>query len=138
LAVLTVGGMPGCGTSSNGHASATTSPSGSSTTAPPASTSTAPSTSTTVALAPLSSPDAAANALINAWRGGDRAGALRVALPAAVDAMFGHPVQPTNDRGCQDPIGGSSTCAFMYGSGLLTLQTTTVSGGWVVQSATFE
>jgi hypothetical protein len=47
-------------------------------------------------------------------------------------------VQPTSDRGCQDPVGGSSTCAFMYGSGLLSLQTTTVSGGWVVQSATFE
>lgn len=136
--MLTVGGVAGCGTSSTGHASATTSPSGTSTTAAPASTSTMASTTTTLALAPLSSPDAAANALINAWRGGDRAGALRVALPAAVDSVFGQAVQPTNDRGCQDPIGGSSTCAFMYGSGLLTLQTTMVSGGWVVQSATFE
>jgi hypothetical protein len=134
LVVMAVA-VAACGSSSKGASSTTTA-----STAPAASTttSTLQATTTTIAMTPQGSPDAASNALIDAWHKGDRAAALRVALPAAVDAMFAQPVQATSDRGCQDPQGGSSSCAFGYGSGLLSLQLTMVSGGWVVQAATFE
>ena len=127
--------LAACGSSGKGAAGATTTLAASTTEAP---ATTVAATTTTVALSPLGSPDAAATALIDAWRKGDRAGALLVATPAAVDAMFGQAVQATSDRGCQDPIGGTSSCAFGYGSGLLSITTSMAGGGWIVQSATFE
>jgi hypothetical protein len=58
----------------------------------------------------------------------------------AVASLFGHPVAPAEARGCQDPVGQTSDCAFgLPGSTLLTFHTiVVVSGGWVVDTATFE
>ena len=109
---------------------ATTAPA---TTAPPT---TAPAA---VALTPQPSPDQAANALLDTWRRGDHAGALHLATPAAVDALFSRPSQPAQDRGCQDPLNARSSCAFMVGDGLLALQAgATLEGGWVIVGASFE
>jgi hypothetical protein len=109
------------------------------TTAPP--TTAAPATTSTVAaeVAPQPSPDQASAALLDAWRRGDRATALRVASVAAVDTTFGHPAGPTTGRGCQEPVSQSSDCAFGYAGGLLVLHTVqTPSGLWVVDSVNFE
>jgi len=100
------------------------------------STTAAPATTTTEALTPQPSPDAAAKGLLNAWRRGDRVGALHVATTAAVDALFAAPAEPYSDRGCQDPSSGNSACAFGIGNGLAQLQTGSLAGGWIVQSVT--
>jgi hypothetical protein len=90
--------------------------------------------------APQPSPDQAAAALLGAWQHGDRATALRVASASAVATLFGRPAVSTEARGCQDPVGQMSDCAFgLSGSTLLTLHTiAVVAGGWVVDSVTFE
>src|SRR4051794_40986709 len=51
---------------------------------------------------PQSSPQAAATALMTAWRNGDRDAALAIALPSTVDYLFaaGEPGSVQN-RGCQ-------------------------------------
>jgi hypothetical protein len=95
-------------------------------------------TSTTIALVPQSSPDEAANRLLAAWHGGDRAGAARVATPAAVATVFAHPPVDFTDRGCQDPIGGQASCAFGAGGGLVTVHTVNQAGGWLVDQVTFS
>ena len=103
--------------------------------------STAPvATSTTAQIAPQPSPDQAAAALLDAWRRGDRTTALRVASVAAVDALFAHPGSAAQARGCQEPIGPSSDCAFgIGGTNLLTIHTVSVpSGLWFVENVAFE
>jgi hypothetical protein len=107
---------------------------------PPATASltTAQPTVTTQALIPQESPDLAAKALFDAWSKGDRVGALHVATPAAVAALFAHPVVPYSDRGCQDPISARALCAFGLGSGLAQIGTVTLAGGWVVETVTLE
>ena len=100
------------------------------------STTAAPATTTTEALTPQATPDAAAKTLLDAWRRGDRVAALHVATPAAVDALFATPPQTYSDRGCQDPSSGNSACAFGIGNGLAQLQTSSLAGGWIVQSVT--
>ena len=106
------------------------------TTAAPTTTTTAAPATTTVALAPVSSPLAAADALLGAWRAGDRQAAARVATPDAVAALFAGPPRAYSDRGCQDPLNGASACAFGAGSGLIQLQTINVPAGWIVESVT--
>jgi hypothetical protein len=113
-------------------------PAASSTAAPPSPTTTVAATTTTEALVPVGSPDAAANALLAAWRQGDRVAAGRIATPDAVAALFFalHP-QSFSDRGCQDPLAGRSACAFGVGAGLVQLQTVmALAGGWYVESVT--
>ncbi|HVM67371.1 MAG TPA: hypothetical protein VMU14_21045 [Acidimicrobiales bacterium] len=93
---------------------------------------------TTEALIPQESPDIAARSLFDAWSRGDRAGALHVATPAAVDALFAHPVASYSDRGCQDPISDRALCAFEVGDGLAQIGTVSLAGGWVVERVTLE
>lgn len=94
---------------------------GASTTAAPATT-VAPTTSTTAA--PPSEPRAtgreAIDALLERWRAGDRAGALAVAAPDAVEALFAVPPEPGQARGCND-AGPNVTvqCVFRLGAGEL-------------------
>ena len=96
-------------------------------------------TGVAVEVAPQPTPDQAAAALLDAWRRGDRATALRVSSAAAVDATFAHPGGPTTGRGCQEPVGQTSDCAFGYAGGLLVVHTVqTPSGLWVVDSVNFE
>src|SRR5579872_1144487 len=73
----------------------------------------APAVTTTTAppLIPQASPLTAADTLLRAWNAGDRALASRVATPAVVAAVFGRPPVSYSDRGCQDPVGGQSSCA---------------------------
>ena len=102
------------------------------------STTVAPTTTTTVALVPQKSPTAAVAALLAAWRKGDRAGALQLAAPPAVDALFARPPMPTSDRGCTEPLNGSSDCAYRYGAGVLNAQAAASGGGWVVRTVVIE
>ena len=127
--------LAGCGSGAGVSSPSTSAP----TTAPPSTA--APATSSTVAaeVAPQPSPEQAAAALLDAWRRGDRATALRVASVGAVDTTFGHPAGPTTARGCQEPVSQKSDCAFGYAGGLLVLHTVrTPSGLWVVDSVNFE
>jgi hypothetical protein len=110
-------------------------PSAARTTAPPATTVQPP---TTEALIPQESPEIAARALFDAWSKGDRVGALHVATPAAVAALFAHPVASYSDRGCQDPISDRALCAFGLGGGLAQVGTVSLAGGWVVETVTLE
>jgi len=111
------------------------------TTVPPTSVPTTPTTaapaatSTTVALIPQETPDLAATALLSAWRAGDRHGALLVAIPSAVEALFAQAPQSFSDRGCQSPLNGMASCAFGIGANaaIAQIQTVTLAGGWVVQ-----
>lgn len=102
--------------------------------APPSPASTSTSTTEPI-VTPQTSPDAAAGALIEAWQRDDRALADHLGSPGAVGTLFQLAKQPTAARGCQDPLAGSSLCAFMYGTTLLQLQTIALGGGWTVQSA---
>jgi hypothetical protein len=88
-------------------------------------------------LVPVASPDVAANALFAAWERGDRGAARRVATDDAVATLFFYPPKPLSDRGCQDPLGGRSACAFGVGGGLVQVQTVmALVGGWYVESVT--
>jgi len=148
VAALTVGALAVAACSSAGPRSAPTTGTGPATTTTVATTTpfpttttvaaatTAAPTTTTPALSPQPTPLAAASALLAAWRAGDRAGAGRVATPAAVAALFAGAPQAYTDRGCQDPLNGTSACAFGAGSGLIQLQTLNVPAGWIVQSVT--
>jgi hypothetical protein len=109
------------------------------TAAPGHSVTSAPPSPVTTAdpLVPVASPDAAANALFAAWGRGDRGGARRVATDDAVATLFFYPPRPVSDRGCQDPLGGRSACAFGVGGGLVQVQTVmALVGGWYVESVT--
>ena len=113
----------------------------SATTNPPSpSPSTATQTTTTttqVSQIPQASPDAAAVAVLNAWRAGDRAAAARVATPTAIATLFAQPPQGFSSRGCQDPLAGRSACSFGIGGGLVDVNTVTLAGGWLVDGVTF-
>ena len=98
----------------------------------------APSTTAAIALIPQGSPDTAATTLLTAWRAGDPTLAAKVAIPAVIAAVFGRPAQAFSDRGCQDPVGGQSSCAFAVGGGLVSVHTVTLAGGWVVDQIAFE
>jgi hypothetical protein len=101
-------------------------------------TTASPSSPTTAdPLVPVGSPDAAASALFAAWARGDRAAARQVATGDAVATLFFYPPRPVSDRGCQDPLGGRSGCAFGVGSGLIQVETVmALVGGWYVDAVT--
>ena len=104
-------------------------------------------TTTAVALpvAPQSSADAAASALVSKWATGDRAAALTVATPAAVATLFAAPYTAglAIDRGCSTsftpivctfgPPGGASPNDPIYE--ILAVQ---APGGWYVSSVKIE
>jgi hypothetical protein len=91
-----------------------------------------------VALIPQETPDLAAEQLLTAWRNGDRASALAVAVPSAVASLFANPPQSFEDRGCQVPQNGMSNCAYGLGddAGIAQIDTVSLDGGFVVQSVT--
>jgi len=128
--------------SGGGRPAATATPGPTSTRAAPSTVEVAPApaatTPTTEALIPQETPDIAARSLFDAWSRGDRVGALHVATPAAVDALFAHPVASYSDRGCQDPISDRALCAFGVGDGLAQIGTVSLAGGWVVERVTLE
>jgi hypothetical protein len=99
-------------------------------------TTTAPTT-TTVALSPAGSPQEAATAFVNAWHAGDRAAALAIALPEAVDAVFnaGDPGSLQN-RGCNRPPGDSPVlCVYKTNIGELQVRAQPRPDGWIVDQA---
>jgi len=101
------------------------------------STATTAPTTTTVALAPAGSPQEAATAFVNAWHAGDRAAALAIALPEAVDAVFnaGDPGSLQN-RGCNHPPGDSPVlCVYKTNIGELQVRAQPRPDGWIVDQA---
>jgi hypothetical protein len=106
--------------------------------APPTTTTTTTApTTTTVALSPAGSPQEAATAFVNAWHAGDRAAALAIALPEAVDAVFnaGDPGSLQN-RGCNRPPGDSPVlCVYKTNIGELQVRAQPRPDGWIVDQA---
>ena len=115
------------------------------TTAP---TTTIATTTTTppVGTEPRSTPEAAAQRLIETWVAGDRAAADRVSTSTApVEAIFARPFAPPapSNRGCGNsaPVGGNETfdCVYEYGRGLLRISVAGHSKpGFLVTTARFE
>jgi len=120
-------------------AGCTDAPSSSSPPAPPTTTTVVPSTTSTLPVAPQPTAEDAADALVAAWASGDRAQALTVATPAAVDALFAvaYPKGLAIARGCSTafppivctygPPGGGPTTAAIY-----QLSVSQGPGGWYV------
>ncbi|MEY2453265.1 MAG: hypothetical protein QOD92_2839 [Acidimicrobiaceae bacterium] len=74
---------------------------------------------------------------VTAWRNGDRAAALTIALPAAVDAVFnaGEPGSPQN-RGCNRPPPDSPVlCVYKTAIGELQVRAQPQPDGWIVDQA---
>lgn len=110
---------------------------GSFSSAPTTTTTTAPTTTTTIPLSPAGSPQEAATAFVNAWHDGDRAAALAIALPEAVDAVFtaGDPGSLQN-RGCNRPPADSPVlCVYKTTLGELQVRVQPRPDGWIVDQA---
>lgn len=59
--------------------------------------------------------DAAAGALLAAWKTADRSGAAVVANSAAIDALFARPyLASVQDRGCTDGTQSTNSCVWRY------------------------
>ena len=112
--------------------------------ASPATTSTtpstaAPTTSTTVwaPTAAQPTPDSAAARLVSAWSAGNRAAALAVAAPQAVDTLFNqpYPVGYLQARGCTSGA-NPATCTYRntQSNGIYEIEVTSGAGGWYVSS----
>lgn len=104
--------------------------------APPTTTTSAAPTTTTLPPPTFSkSADEAAAALIKAWQAGDKVTAQRVALPAAVDALFARPAMVLQNRGCSQ-----NQCVYKYGSGqtLVRLTATQSAPGYQITAAEYE
>jgi len=100
-------------------------------------TTTAPTTTTTTTPPPVPRPSAreAVDYLLGAWRAGDRAGALTVAEPAAVDALFAIAPEPPESRGCNEPppgLGAPTYCVYRLNAGELQVRAAERDGGYVV------
>lgn len=136
----------GCGSSS--HATApTTAPPPTAVphtvppTAPPTTKKPTPPTTVWVATALQPSPDAASGDLISDWAAADKAGALTVATPAAVAALFAAPYPggaAAIPRGCSDNYGIVCTYGPPGGGNpndaLFQLTMVHAAAGWYVYS----
>ena len=89
-------------------------------------------TTTVLPPAPQASPDAAADAVIGAWRAGDRDGALQVGTVAAVDELFAIAATSVQARGCT--VGGAdpSYCVYRTDVGELRLRLSVAGEGWIL------
>jgi len=108
-------------------------------------TTTAATTTTVLPTALSSSADAAATALVSSWSTNDRAVALTVATPAAVNTLFGVPYTSGQAiaRGCSTsftpivctygPPGGASPSDPIY-----QIMVSQTNGGWYVSSVKKE
>jgi hypothetical protein len=127
----------GCGGGDDAAEPAVTTVATVATTAAPASTTTSTTTPPTTAPPPLPRPTAreAVDALLGAWRAGDRAGALTAAEVAAVDAIFTVAPERGEDRGCNEPppgLGAPTYCVFRLDAGELQVRAVERPGGFVV------
>jgi hypothetical protein len=98
-------------------------------------TTTAAPTTTTAPVVQVPQPTGrdAVDALLGDWQAGDRAAALAVADPTAVDALFAVPVAPTEDRGCTQPGANPNVqCVFRLPAGELQVRAVPRAGGFVV------
>jgi hypothetical protein len=136
LCVLTgCGGSTHAATSTTTTSPATTTP----TTAAPTTTTTTPHPTTTVFVppAPQATPDAAAQALVNAWATGDLVLAHQVAAPTAVATLFALPYPAGNlqPRGCTEGV-SPGTCTFRNTAteGIYEINVTQRPNGWYVSS----
>ena len=124
-----------CG-SDDGAPSSSASSAGPSTTTTSTSTTAPPPPTTLLPAQPADTPADAARRAIAAWRAGDRDAALAIALPAAVDALFGADPGSVEDRGCNQPPPDTPVlCVYRTGAGELQLRMVPVPGGWIVEQA---
>ena len=144
--------LAGCSTAKVSQSTTTSTPATSSSTT----ATTSPATTTSVAAAPTSttvvlptalqtSAEAAATVLVNAWAANNRARALLVAVPQAVNTLLAvhYPGSLAISRGCTSafppiictygPPGGGPTNAPIY-----QIHVTPASGGWYVSSVQIE
>lgn len=106
-------------------------------------TTTIAATTTTAAVpdGPVTSPDAAAKGLFDAWQDGDQNDASRYARQRAIQALFAHPNTGDVDyqsQGCE-PQGGQFICSWTYPGGALQMTVEHVAGnnGYVVDNVTY-
>lgn len=149
LVALTMAGVllvaAGCSSSSNSSATTTTGKTEVGDAATVSST-TAPATTAPVTTAPppitapvpvgLDTPKAAAERLYSAWKANDRAGALTVADPVAVDAFFA--AAPGDYRlysGCDTGEFSESGCLYRGDAGTIQVNMEKRNALWVVANA---
>jgi len=121
----------GCSSDATSRSASSSSP------APTTTTTTTAPTTTTVPLAPASAPQEAATSFVNAWRAGDRDGALTIAFVAAVDAVFaaGEPGF-LEHRGCNRPPPDTPVlCVYRTAAGELQVRAQPYEGGWIIDQA---
>jgi hypothetical protein len=95
-------------------------------------TSTTPSTEAQ-ARTPRPTAREAVDALLLAWRAGDRDLAADVADQRAVETLFAIAPEAPEDRGCNDPpAGGATYCVYRLDAGELQVRATPRGGGFVV------
>ncbi len=132
-ALVIVAALAGCSSGSHSHPAAA--PSSTSTTEAPTTTSTTASTTTTTVpttttteaggpYATFTTAEAAANALVDAWRRGDRGRARQIATPTAIASLFAVPAPGASPqfRGCNTGLGGMSSCDYRLGNPTLLIQ----------------
>ncbi|MGH9137460.1 MAG: hypothetical protein ACRD0G_10495 [Acidimicrobiales bacterium] len=84
---------------------------------------------------PLPTGDEAVQALLGAWQAGDRAGALTVADPPAVDALFAIAPEAAQNRGCNAPGANPNvTCVFRLSVGELQVRAVPRDAGYIVDN----
>src|SRR4051794_10112732 len=94
-------------------------------------------TTTTDPIVPSASASEAAASLVDAWRSGDQAAASAIAVPAAVQAVFGagKPGRVEN-RGCNTPpVSGPVLCVYRTAPGELQVRVQPRPDGWYVDQA---
>jgi hypothetical protein len=127
LAIAACGGDSGQST-----ASTTAAPVATTTSTP---TTAATTTSVTVPQAPAPSVQAAADALLGAWRAGNQLAALTAADKAAVDVLFAIPPETGEARGCNASGADPSYCVYRLSAGELQLRVSKRGDGWIVSNA---
>jgi hypothetical protein len=127
FAISACGGDTGPGTAP------TTAATVASTTSTP--TTAATTTSVSVPQAPAPTVQAAADALLGAWRAGNHLAALTAADKAAVDVLFAIPPEAGEARGCNASGADPSYCVYRLSAGELQLKVSKRGDGWIVSGA---
>ena len=85
-----------------------------------------------------STPNDAAQALVNAWMAADPGAAGRCASAAAIAALFARARAPWTFQGCDGPDPGVPQCTYAYSGGHASLTITgTEARGWKVDRVSF-
>jgi len=129
--LVALGALAACSNDSTPAATASSSAATTTTTT----TTTAPTT-TTDPIVPAGSASEAAGMFVTAWRNGDQGAAAAIALPAAVQAVFGAGAPGrVENRGCNTPPAPPVLCVYRTAAGELQVRVQPRPDGWYVDQA---